>query len=86
MVERWAACVPALGGMAIGPHVVRETAATHVLSTRTEIQTVRTCLRHTRIDPTLAYAESDLEDHRRAVVSSETKAPSRVRPRKRDSS
>ncbi|MDE0104497.1 MAG: tyrosine-type recombinase/integrase, partial [Bryobacterales bacterium] len=52
-VKRVSRRVPALADAPIGPHVLRHTAATHMLRAGVDINTVRACLGHVQIQTTL---------------------------------
>lgn len=83
-VKRCAARVPALAGRAIGPHVLRHTSATHMLRAGVDINTVRACLGHARLETTLIYAETDTATKAKAIASCDGQAPGPVHPWKRD--
>lgn len=72
MVERYAsrACTqsPSLGTKRVSPHVIRHTAATHLLRSGADINTVRAWLGHVSLTTTNIYAETDLETKARALA------------------
>ena len=72
MVERCAAKaaerVPSLSGKKIGPHVLRHTAATHMLRSGVDLNTIRAWLGHVSLDTTTVYAEIDIERKAKAVA------------------
>lgn len=84
-VKRCARRVPALAGKAIGPHVLRHTAATHMLRAGVDVNTVRALLGHARLETTLIYAETDLETKARAIAGCDAQAPEPALPWQRDS-
>jgi integrase/recombinase XerD len=72
LVERYAsrACsnAPSLGTKRVSPHVIRHTAATHLLRSGADINTVRAWLGHVSLTTTNIYAETDLETKARALA------------------
>jgi site-specific recombinase XerD len=72
MVERYAFRArpqsPSLGTKHVSPHVIRHTAATHLLSSGADINTVRAWLGHVSLTTTNIYAETDLETKARALA------------------
>ena len=68
LVARCAERVPALAARRVCPHVLRHTAATHLLRSGVDLNTVRAWLGHVRIDTTLVYAELDLETKAKAIA------------------
>ena len=73
MVERNASSagsrVPSLRGKRIGPHVVRHTAASHLLRSGVDINTIRAWLGHVSLNTTNIYAEVDLETKAKALAA-----------------
>lgn len=69
-----ARAVPSLKRKRLSPHVVRHTAAVHMLNSGVDINVIRSWLGHVDLRTTNIYAEVDLETKRKAV---ETCAPSR---------
>ena len=72
LVERYAsrACEqsPSLVTKRVSPHVIRHTAATHLLRSGADINTVRAWLGHVSLTTTNIYAETDLETKARALA------------------
>ena len=72
LVERYTsrACQqsPSLGTKRVSPHVIRHTAATHLLRSGADINTVRAWLGHVSLTTTNIYAETDLETKSRALA------------------
>jgi site-specific recombinase XerD len=72
LVERAAARArpqsPSLGTKRVSPHVIRHTAATHLLRSGADINTVRAWLGHASLTTTNVYAETDLETKARALA------------------
>jgi len=72
LVERYAsrACEqsPSLVTKRVSPHVIRHTAATHLLRSGADINTVRAWLGHVSLATTNIYAETDLETKARALA------------------
>jgi site-specific recombinase XerD len=72
LVERYASKarpkVPSLGTKGVSPHVIRHTAATHLLRSGADINTVRAWLGHVSLTTTNIYAETDLETKARALA------------------
>ena len=52
----------------MSPHVIRHTAATHLLRSGADINTVRAWLGHVSLTTTNIYAETDLETKARALA------------------
>ena len=73
MVERHAAraanSAPSLQTKSISPHVVRHTAASHLLRSGVDINTIRAWLGHVSLNTTNVYAEVDLETKARALAA-----------------
>lgn len=73
MVERYAlraaSRVPSLRTRSIGPHVVRHTAASHLLRSGVDINTIRAWLGHVSLNTTNIYAEVDLETKAKALAA-----------------
>ena len=59
---------PSLARKRVGPHVLRHTAATHMLRAGVDLNTIRAWLGHASLDTTTIYAEIDLELKARAVA------------------
>jgi integrase/recombinase XerD len=73
MVERHALSaasrVPSMRAKSIGPHVVRHTAACHLLRSGVDINTIRAWLGHVSLNTTNIYAEVDLETKAKALAA-----------------
>lgn len=73
MVERSAltaaSSAPSLRTKSIGPHVVRHTAASHLLRSGVDINTIRAWLGHVSLSTTNIYAEVDLETKAKALAA-----------------
>lgn len=73
MVERnaltAASSAPSLRTKSIGPHVVRHTAASHLLRSGVDINTIRAWLGHVSLSTTNIYAEVDLETKAKALAA-----------------
>ena len=67
--------VPSLNGKKIGPHVIRHTAATHMLRAGVDLNTIRAWLGHASLDTTTVYAEIDLERKAKAVALFDSAEP-----------
>ena len=67
-VVRCAARTPELAARRVSPHLLRHTAATHLLRSGVDLNTVRAWLGHARLDTTLVYAEIDLETKAKAIA------------------
>jgi integrase/recombinase XerD len=71
LVKRHAAAVrsqfPDLAGRRISPHIVRHTAASHLLRAGADLNTIRGWLGHVSLDTTNVYAEVDLEMKAKAL-------------------
>ena len=84
LVERCAKKVPALAGRKITPHVLRHTAACHLLKAKVDINTIREWLGHAHLSTTNIYAEIDLEMKAEAVSLLDTDDSQLGRPWKED--
>ncbi len=80
LVERCAASVPALAGRKITPHVLRHTAACHLVIAEVDINIIRAWLGHVSINTTNIYAEIDLEMKARALALCDIAEQSPSRP------
>lgn len=73
LVERHAraACgpMPSIAKKKVSPHVIRHTAATHLLRAGVDINTIRAWLGHVSLRTTNIYAETDLQTKARALAS-----------------
>ncbi|MXW19485.1 MAG: tyrosine-type recombinase/integrase [Gammaproteobacteria bacterium] len=67
IVRRCASKVPALADKKITPHMLRHTAACHLLKSGVDINTIRQWLGHAHLSTTNIYAEIDLETKEQAV-------------------
>jgi integrase/recombinase XerD len=59
--------VPSIGTKRVSPHVIRHTAAVHLLRAGVDINTIRAWLGHVSLDTTNIYAEVDLEMKAKAL-------------------
>ena len=59
--EKAAWQAPSLAAKKVGPHLLRHTAATHLLRSGVDLNTIRAWLGHVRLDTTTVYAEIDLQ-------------------------
>ena len=59
---------PSLAGKKVGPHVLRCTAATHLLRSGVDLNTIRAWLGHVRLDTITVYAEIDLQRKAKSVT------------------
>ena len=79
LVERCAAKaaenIPPLKSRKVGPHVLRHTAATHMLRSGVDLNTVRAWLGHVSLNTTSVYAEIDLERKAKAVALFDSAEP-----------
>ena len=79
LVERCAAKaaenIPPLKSRKVGPHVLRHTAATHMLRSGVDLNTVRAWLGHVSLNTTSVYAEIDLERKAKAVALFDSTEP-----------
>ena len=79
VVERCAAKaaehVPSLAAKKVGPHVLRHTAATHMLRSGVDLNTIRAWLGHARLDTTTVYAEIDIERKAKAIAFFDSAEP-----------
>ena len=76
---------PSLASKVVGPHVIRHTAATHLLRSGVDINTIRAWLGHANLSTTNIYAEIDVETKAKAIAccdESETAPTERWRDRK----
>jgi site-specific recombinase XerD len=78
LIEHCAARVPELAERTITPHVIRHTAACHLVLAGVDINTIRAWLGHVSISTTNIYAEIDLTLKANAVALCEVGQP---RPR-----
>jgi len=85
-VRRAATKVPSLATKRISPHTIRHTAATHLLRSGVDINTIRGWLGHVSLDTTHIYAESDLEAKAKALAQCEIAGPKPSKPWKEDAS
>ena len=84
LVERCAARVPALAEKRVTPHVLRHTAACHLLRAGVDLNTIRAWLGHVDLSTTNIYAEIDLEMKARAVALCDASEPRPNRPWKQN--
>jgi len=71
---------PSLNTKRVSPHVIRHTAATHLLRSGVDINTVRAWLGHVSVDTTNIYAETDLETKARALATCAPDAGTEAKP------
>ena len=71
---------PSLNTKRVSPHVIRHTAATHLLRSGVDINTVRAWLGHVSVDTTNIYAETDLETKARALATCAPDAVTETKP------
>ncbi len=76
--------VPSLAGKRVGAHLVRHTAATHMLRAGVDLNTIRAWLGHAKIDTTAVYAEIDLETKAKAVASCDSAEAGTSKPWSKD--
>ena len=84
LVERCAARVSLLDGRTVTPHVIRHTAACHLLQAGVDLNTIRAWLGHSSLDTTNVYAEIDIEAKARAMALCDAAEPGPDRPWKED--
>ena len=84
LVERCAARVPLLEGRTVTPHVVRHSAACHLLQAGVDLNTIRAWLGHVSLDTTNIYAEIDLGMKARAMALCDAAEPGPDRPWRED--
>ena len=75
---------PSLAGKRVSPHVLRHSAATHLLRSRVDLHTISAWLGHARLETTTVYAQLDLETKAKAIASLVTDAPDSDKPWKSD--
>ena len=80
LVERCAVRVPALDETKVTPHVLRHTAACHLLRAGVDLNTIRAWLGHVNLSTTNIYAEIDLEMKAKAVALCDASEPGPSRP------
>ena len=66
---------PSLAGKKVSPHWLRHTAATHMLRSGVDLNTIRAWLGHVRLDTTTVYAEIDLERKAKAIAVFDSSEP-----------
>jgi site-specific recombinase XerD len=75
LVERYArrvsAQMPDIAGKRVSPHTIRHTAATHLLRSGVDINTIRAWLGHVSLTTTNVYAEVDLKMKAEALAECE---------------
>ena len=84
LVERCAKKVPVLADRRITPHVLRHTAACHLLKAGVDINTIRAWLGHAHLSTTNIYAQIDLEAKMEAVSLLDATDSKLSRPWKKD--
>jgi site-specific recombinase XerD len=89
LVERYARKVapefPSMAKKHVSPHTIRHTAATHLLRSGTDINTIRGWLGHVCLSTTNMYAEVDLEMKAKALANCEIKEEKPKQPWRGDS-
>jgi integrase/recombinase XerD len=83
-VEAAAKKVHSLKGKRVSPHVIRHTAATHLLRAGVDINTIRSWLGHVSVDTTNIYAEADMEIKAKALAACDPGTGSKKAARWRD--
>jgi integrase/recombinase XerD len=87
-VERHAARaaenVPSIATKKVSPHIIRHTAATHLLRAGVDINTIRAWLGHVSLATTNVYAEVDLEMKAKALGKCEVKEDEPKKPWRED--
>ena len=68
----------------VSPHTIRHTAATHLLHSGVDINTIRAWLGHVSLTTTNVYAEVDLEMKAKALANCEVKGKKKTTPWKED--
>jgi site-specific recombinase XerD len=81
---RAAARVGSLTAKRVSPHTIRHTAATHLLRSGVDINTIRAWLGHVSLRTTNVYAEVDLEMKAKALANCEVEGEESGRPWKED--
>lgn len=76
--------IPSLAGKRVSPHTIRHTAATHLLRSGVDINTIRAWLGHVSLETTNVYAEVDLETKAKALANCEAKEEKRKKPWRQD--
>jgi integrase/recombinase XerD len=88
LVERYArkvaAQLPSLASKRVSPHTIRHTAATHLLRSGVDINTIRAWLGHVSLTTTNVYAEVDLEMKAKALAGCEVPDPQPSTPWRED--
>ncbi len=82
--ERAAVRTPSLAAKRVSPHLLRHTAATHLLRSGVDINTVRVWLGHAKLDTTIVYAEIDFETKARAIASCDSELAVPTKPWRKD--
>jgi integrase/recombinase XerD len=70
-VQRLLERIPSLTKKRVSPHTIRHTAATHLLRSNVDINTIRAWLGHVSVDTTNIYADVDLEMKAKALAACE---------------
>ena len=66
---------PSLATKKVSPHLLRHTAATHLLRSGVDLNTIRAWLGHVRLDTTTVYAEIDLQRKAKAITLFDSDEP-----------
>ena len=64
---------PSMSAKRVSPHIIRHTAAVHLLRSGVYINTIRAWLGHVSLDTTHVYAEVDMEMKAKALASVDIK-------------
>ena len=73
--------MPSLSVKRVSPHIIRHTAAVHLLRSGVDINTIRAWLGHVSLDTTHVYAEVDMEMKATALASVDIKGLPQTPPR-----
>ena len=80
MVVRCAGRAPSLAARKVSPHTLRHTAATHLLRSGVDLNTIRAWLGHASLDTTTVYAEIDLATKAKAIALYDADEPAPTQP------
>lgn len=75
---------PSLAAKRVSPHLLRHTAATHLLRSGVDINTVRAWLGHAKLDTTIIYAEIDFKTKAEAIASCDPEQAVPTKPWRED--
>jgi integrase/recombinase XerD len=79
-----ATALPSVAKKRVSPHTIRHTAATHLLRSGVDINTIRAWLGHVSLATTNVYAEVDLEMNAKALANCEVKEDEPKKPWRED--